>query len=211
MENRNLSRFWKGLSVWDGVWVGSLVGPCLSFGARSHAYASALWRRRPVSLVFDVSAIALLLAYSFQAQSCLPLNPESDHDEFECVGVSVQYSGSSENTQSCVESPPGPTTLVREQAEQDTYPVAQNVEAKLWPAFGSYNETYECVCAFEGDDSDSNSVFNVIVNIGQLLRYWFFQWFSSLRNAYSQLFLYLQSDPNFVSQWNSGKTLVMED
>ncbi len=211
MENRNLSRFWKGLSVWDGVWVGSLVGPCLSFGARSHAYASALWRRRPVSLVFDVSAIALLLAYSFQAQSCLPLNPESDHDEFECVGVSVQYSGSSENTQSCVESPPGPTTLVREQAEQNTDTVAQNVEAKLWPAFGSYSETHECVCAFGGDDSDSNIVLNVIVNIGQLLRYWFFQWFSSLRNAYSQLFLYLQSDPNFVSQWNSGKTLVMED
>lgn len=187
MENRNLSRFWKGLRVW------------------------ATLRSRPASLILAVLAGASLLATPVQAQTYVPPGPGSDYDEFECVGVSVQYSGSSENTQSCVESPPGPTTLVREQAEQDTYPVAQDVEAKLWPAFGSYNETYEGLAACGGYDSDSNSVFNVIVNIGQLLRYWFFQWFSSLRNAYSQLFLYLQSDPNFVSQWNSGKTLVMED
>ena len=206
MENRNLSRFWKGLSVWDGVWVGSLVGPCLSFGARSHAYASALWRRRSVSLVFDVSAIALLLAYSFPAQSCLPLNPESDYDEIECVGVSVQYSGSSENTQSCVESPPGPTTLVREQAEQDTYPVAQNVEAKLWPAFYGGRYDYEGLSPCSGEEITFN-----ISNLVQIIGSWFSQWFSSLRCAYSQFTLFSQSDPNFVSQWNSGKTLVMED
>ncbi len=159
-----------------------------------------------MSLVFDVSALALLLAYSFQAPTFLPLNPGSDYDEIECVGVSVPYSGSSEDTQQWVESPPGPTTLVREQAEQNTDTVAQYVEAKLWPGFNSGGGDYEGLSPFSGEEIAFN-----ISCLTQIIGYWFSQWFSSLCNAYSQLFLFLQSDPNFASQWNSGKTLVMED
>ena len=46
------------------------------------------------------------------------------------------------------------TYLVQEQAEQECDAVAQNVEAKVWPAFGSYSETCdeaELAC-FGGDD-----------------------------------------------------------
>lgn len=63
---------------------------------------------------------------------------------------------------------PGQTTLVTEQAEQNTDAVAQNVEAKLWPAFGSYNETYEGLAAFWGDDIVSN----FFANIGQVIGKW---------------------------------------
>ena len=57
------------------------------------------------------------------------------------------------------------TTLVQQQAEQNTQSVAQNVESKLWPEFGSYNETYEGLSAFWGDDIISN----FFANIGQLI------------------------------------------
>lgn len=43
-------------------------------------------------------------------------------------------------------------SLVRQQAEQDIPAVAQNVEQKLWPDFGGYNDNYEGLAAFGGDD-----------------------------------------------------------
>lgn len=60
------------------------------------------------------------------------------------------------------------TTLVQEQAEQNTRAVAQNVEEKLWPAFGAYNDTYAGLSAFWGDDIISN----FFANIGQLIGKW---------------------------------------
>lgn len=44
------------------------------------------------------------------------------------------------------------TYLVQEQAEQECDAVAQNVEAKVWPAFGEYSETYEGLQTFGGGD-----------------------------------------------------------
>ena len=68
------------------------------------------------------------------------------------------------------------TTLVQQQAEQNTKNVAQNVESKLWPEFGSYNETYEGLSAFWGDDIISN----FFANIGQLIG----KWLSELINGW---------------------------
>ncbi|MBI5174799.1 MAG: hypothetical protein HY986_18075 [Candidatus Melainabacteria bacterium] len=189
MENRNLSRFWKGLSVW------------------------ATLRSRPASLILAVLAGASLLATPVQAQTYVPPGPGSDYDEFECVGVSIQYSGSSENTQGSVQSPPGPTTLVREQAEQNTDPVAQKVEAKLCPG-SAKDASDENEMASFSYSSDFDVPSNVIVNICQLffcLAKRYLDWCSSRIDVSSKPSLFSQSDPNFVSQWNSGKTLVMED
>jgi hypothetical protein len=46
----------------------------------------------------------------------------------------------------------GCTNLVQQQAEQNTPAVAQNVEQQLWPDFGAYNDTYDGLSAFGGDD-----------------------------------------------------------
>ncbi|MBS1990197.1 MAG: hypothetical protein JSS83_06735, partial [Cyanobacteria bacterium SZAS LIN-3] len=60
------------------------------------------------------------------------------------------------------------TTLVQQQAEQNTTAVAQNVEQQLWPDFGAYNDTYDGLSAFWGDDIISN----LFSNIGQLIGKW---------------------------------------
>ncbi|MBS1990195.1 MAG: hypothetical protein JSS83_06725 [Cyanobacteria bacterium SZAS LIN-3] len=48
------------------------------------------------------------------------------------------------------------TTLVQQQAEQNTVAVAQTVEQQLWPDFGFSNETYDDLAASTGDDIVSN-------------------------------------------------------
>jgi hypothetical protein len=68
------------------------------------------------------------------------------------------------------------TTLVDQQAEQNTETVAQEVEEMLWPEFGAYNDTYEGLAAFWGDDIISN----FFANIGQLLG----KWLSELINGW---------------------------
>ncbi|MBU6450698.1 MAG: hypothetical protein KGS72_02890 [Cyanobacteria bacterium REEB67] len=60
------------------------------------------------------------------------------------------------------------TNLVQQQAEQNTTAVAQNVEQQLWPDFGAYNDTYDGLSAFWGDDIISN----LFSNIGQLIGKW---------------------------------------
>jgi hypothetical protein len=62
----------------------------------------------------------------------------------------------------------GYTNLVQQQAEQNTPAVAQNVEQQLWPDFGAYNDTYDGLSAFWGDDIISN----LFANIGQLIGKW---------------------------------------
>jgi hypothetical protein len=75
-------------------------------------------------------------------------------------------------TQATVPSPyynaNGYTNLVQQQAEQNTPAVAQNVEQQLWPDFGAYNDTYDGLSAFWGDDIVSN----LFSNIGQLIGKW---------------------------------------
>jgi hypothetical protein len=60
------------------------------------------------------------------------------------------------------------TSLVQEQAEQNALAVAQNVEQQLWPDFGAYNDTYDGMAAFWGEDIVSN----LCSNIGQLMWKW---------------------------------------
>jgi len=66
------------------------------------------------------------------------------------------------------------TTLVQQQAEQNTTAVAQNVQQLLWPNYGEYwpsTDPYGDLAAFTGDDIVSN----LISNIGQLLLRWWSQ------------------------------------
>lgn len=58
----------------------------------------------------------------------------------------------------------GQTSLVQQQAEQNTPAVAQNVEQQLWPDLGVY-DTYDGLTAFGGDDIVSN----LFANLGQLI------------------------------------------
>lgn len=58
------------------------------------------------------------------------------------------------------------SSLVYEQAEQNTTQVAQMVELKLWPGFGPCGDNYEGLTSFGGDDIVSN----FIANFGNLLR-----------------------------------------
>ncbi|MBL8081268.1 MAG: hypothetical protein JNN26_01540 [Candidatus Obscuribacter sp.] len=182
MENRNLSRFWKGLRVW------------------------ATLGRRPASVILAILAGASLLATPVQAQTYVPPGPGQDWDARKST---TELGHDAENTDPSARrmyDPLGSTTLVREQAEQNTDTVAQNVEAKLWPAFYGGWYDYEGLSPCGGEEITFNISYLV-----QVIGSWFSQWFSSLRCAYSQFTLFSQSDPNFVSQWNSGKTLVMED
>jgi hypothetical protein len=68
----------------------------------------------------------------------------------------------------------GLTTLVQQQAEQDTKAVAQEVSEQLISTgeTGDYNETYLGLKAFYSDDVVSN----LFANIGQLLGRWMTEW-----------------------------------
>lgn len=62
----------------------------------------------------------------------------------------------------------GCASLVQQQAEQDIPCVSQNVEQRLWPDFAAYNDTYEGLSAFGGEDIISN----FFANISQLAWHW---------------------------------------
>ena len=64
--------------------------------------------------------------------------------------------------------PPLATNLVTQQAEQNSEAVAQNIEQQFWPEFGAYNDTYEGLSSFGGDDIISN----FFANVGQLVKKW---------------------------------------
>ncbi len=83
------------------------------------------------------------------------------------LGTSPGANGTDPTAQDIYDSP-GQASLVQQQAEQDIPAVAQNVEQKLWPDFGAYNQTYEGLAAFWGDDIISN----FFANIGQLIGKW---------------------------------------
>jgi len=63
------------------------------------------------------------------------------------------------------------TTLVDQQAEQNTTAVAQNVEQQLWPDFGAYNETYDNLSSFGGpaDDDYVGIAASVLGSLGDLV------------------------------------------
>lgn len=95
------------------------------------------------------------------------------------VFVGANQSAASEHVDSIRHAPvaevavcsgPERTTLVQEQAEQEQAvrsigSVAQNVEGKLWPAFGNYAQSYEGLESFSGDDI----ILCFFENIGQLI------------------------------------------
>ncbi|MBP7579112.1 MAG: hypothetical protein KA794_20515, partial [Candidatus Obscuribacter sp.] len=121
-----------------------------------------------------IAALFTLALFVFNsaalAQTQLPIpggdfgnNPPGQSD----VDLS-QGAGQTQATAERIYDAPGQTTLVREQAEQNTTQVAQSVEQKLWPAFGSYNDVYQGLSAFWGDDIISN----FFANIGQLIGKW---------------------------------------
>lgn len=118
-----------------------------------------------------IAALLVLVALAFNttvfAQTYVPPAPGQDWTTGGTAQLS-QGAGSTDQTSRYVYDSNGQTTLVQEQAEQSVDAVAQNVESKLWPAFGSYNDTYEGLAAFWGDDIISN----LFANIGQLIGKW---------------------------------------
>ena len=61
-------------------------------------------------------------------------------------GVKFSHADSRDGTSICIYGSydsNGQTSLVQEQVEQNTDAVLQNAEAKMWPGFGSYIETYD--------------------------------------------------------------------
>lgn len=74
--------------------------------------------------------------------------------------------GDSEDKKGQVVSPK--TCLVQEQAEQNTRAVAQCVEEKLWPAFGDFQQTYEGLAPFGGDDVFLSPTLGAIILGGNL-------------------------------------------
>ncbi len=72
--------------------------------------------------------------------------------------------------------PPLATNLVTQQAEQNSEAVAQNIEQQFWPEFGAYNDTYEGLSSFGGDDIVSNFfayIWQLVAKwIGDFLSHW---------------------------------------
>lgn len=128
----------------------------------------SLARRLTSAIAAFIVAIALFTGSAVQAQTYVPPGPGQDWNSNPVGEDLSQGANNTDATSRYIYDQPGQTTLVREQAEQNTDAVAQNVEAKLWPAFGSYNDTYEGLAAFWGDDIISN----FFANIGQIIGKW---------------------------------------
>ncbi|MBI5174798.1 MAG: hypothetical protein HY986_18070 [Candidatus Melainabacteria bacterium] len=128
----------------------------------------SLARRLTSAIAAFIVVIALFTGSAVQAQTYVPPGPGQDWGTGNSTTDLSQDANNTDPTARYIYDQPGQTTLVREQAEQNTDAVAQNVEAKLWPAFGSYNETYEGLAAFWGDDIISN----FFANIGQIIGKW---------------------------------------
>lgn len=128
----------------------------------------SLARRLTSAIAAFIVVIALFAGSAVQAQTYVPPGPGQDWGTGNSTTDLSRDANNTDPTSRYIYDQPGQTTLVREQAEQNTDAVAQNVEAKLWPAFGSYNETYEGLAAFWGDDIISN----FFANIGQIIGKW---------------------------------------
>lgn len=79
------------------------------------------------------------------------------------LGTSPGANGTDPTAQDIYDSP-GQASLVQQQAEQDIPAVAQNVEQKLWPDFGAYNDTYEGLRHF-GEMTSSPTSSLTLVNL----------------------------------------------
>ncbi len=128
-------------------------------------------RRFHKQLLALVALLMLLAPFAFAvpvvlAQTMVP----SPNDDFLPTdgGSTSPGASATQPTAENIYDAPGQTTLVQQQAEQNTEAVAQNVEQQLWPDFGAYNETYQGLSAFWGDDIISN----FFANIGQLIGKW---------------------------------------
>jgi hypothetical protein len=65
-----------------------------------------------------------------------------------------------------------PVSLVQQQAEQNTYAVAQGFEQQLWPGMSSLNDVYEPRQAFYGADVFANLFANLYYNC-PVVYYWY--------------------------------------
>jgi len=118
-----------------------------------------------------IAALFMLALFVFNSAALAQTQLPPPGGDFNGAGNGTDLSQGASQTQTTAEriyDAPGQTTLVREQAEQNTTQVAQSVEQKLWPAFGSYNDVYQGLSAFWGDDIISN----FFANIGQLIGKW---------------------------------------
>jgi len=133
---------------------------------------SASFKNRFHKQLFALVALFMLLApFAFAVPAVLAqTSVPSPNDNFTPAdgGTTSPGASATQATAENIYDAPGQTTLVQQQAEQNTEAVAQNVEQQLWPDFGAYNETYQGLSAFWGDDIISN----FFANIGQLIGKW---------------------------------------
>ncbi|MFA6555175.1 MAG: hypothetical protein WCT03_02040, partial [Candidatus Obscuribacterales bacterium] len=121
-------------------------------------------------LVALVAVFMLLAPFAFSIAAVAQTSVPAPGDDFVSpnAGDPSQGASATQATAQNIYDAPGQTNLVTQQAEQNTEAVAQNVEQQLWPDFGAYNETYQGLSAFWGDDIISN----FFANIGQLIGKW---------------------------------------
>lgn len=121
---------------------------------------------RYIQLLLALFAVVFFALPAF-SQTQVPGQGTDPTDPNVNLGTSQGANNTDPTAQNIYDSP-GQASLVQQQAEQDIPAVAQNVEQKLWPDFGAYNDTYEGLSAFWGDDIISN----FFANIGQLIGKW---------------------------------------
>ncbi len=121
-------------------------------------------------LIALVAVFMLVAPFAFSIAAVAQTSVPSPGDDFVSPNAGDPSQGASQTqaTAQNIYDAPGQTNLVTQQAEQNTEAVAQNVEQQLWPDFGAYNDTYQGLSAFWGDDIISN----FFANIGQLIGKW---------------------------------------
>ncbi|MBP9093993.1 hypothetical protein KBI23_23425 [bacterium] len=121
-------------------------------------------------LIALVAVFMLVAPFAFSIAAVAQTSVPSPGDDFVSPNAGDPSQGASQTqpTAENIYDAPGQTNLVTQQAEQNTEAVAQNVEQQLWPDFGAYNDTYQGIAAFWGDDIISN----LFANIGQLIGKW---------------------------------------
>jgi len=121
-------------------------------------------------LIALVAVFMLVAPIAFSVAAVAQTSVPSPGDDFVSPNAGDPSQGASQTqpTAENIYDAPGQTNLVTQQAEQNTEAVAQNVEQQLWPDFGAYNDTYQGLSAFWGDDIISN----FFANIGQLIGKW---------------------------------------
>lgn len=138
----------------------------VDIGIRSTTLNYRFKKRLPALVALFMLLVPFVVSFAAVAQTSVP-PPGEDWDG---TGTTTPSTGATatEATAENIYDAPGQTTLVQQQAEQNTEAVAQNVEQQLWPDFGAYNDTYQGLSAFWGDDIISN----FFANIGQLIGKW---------------------------------------